>query len=127
MKEIFKKIYVIKGNHDGKIQEIVPQGIKVLKELKIGPYVFTHGHRKPILKGKIYIIGHNHPVYPFNFYGETFYEKVFVYGQTEEFEVLILPAFSDLVGGIEVGNFNGPIAKKIKEFSILSLDGTILE
>lgn len=123
----FEKIFIAKGNHDGKIEEIVDKdNIKIVKGLKIGNYVFTHGHRR-IKKYEFIIIGHNHPIFPIRTtIGETFYEKVFVIGETENGKVMILPAFSDIVGGWEVGNFNGPIAKKIERYSVYTLDGTLI-
>ncbi len=127
--ENFDQVIIIKGNHDGKLEELVPKldNVKITKEMRIGKVVFTHGHRKPRFEGKLYIIGHNHPVYYYlTSIGEIVYEKVFIYGYAERFQVLILPAFNPLIGGYEPGNFNGPIAKKIIDYDILNLEGIII-
>jgi putative SbcD/Mre11-related phosphoesterase len=124
----FSKIYITKGNHDGNLESFVTsKKIRVLKALKIGSCVFTHGHARTNLSGSLYVIGHHHFALRIQTsIGEPIYEKVFVLGNTKYYSVLILPAFSDLVGFWDVNSFHGPIAKKIKSFSVLSLDGTIL-
>ncbi len=131
LSENFRKIYITKGNHDGKLEELIPEdvkNVKIVRALRRNKLCMTHGHLKPKEGCKFYIIGHNHPVLGIKTsIGETIYEKVFVHGFTDEYEVLILPAFGILVGGYEPKEFNGPIAKKIKEFSILSLEGVYIK
>ncbi len=130
MSEYFERIYILKGNHDGGLEKIVKQNktVKIYKEMKIGKVVFTHGHRRNVLDGDIFVIGHHHFVMNIrSSIGESFYEKVFVSGTFNEKEVIILPAFSDLAGYWEVGTFHGPIAKKIKAYSIFTLEGILLK
>jgi len=129
LSKVFKKIFIIKGNHDGDIEKIIPkkENIIICKELKIGNIVFTHGNRKPKYNGDLYIIGHHHFVLNItSSIGESFYEKVFVLGEYKDKKILILPAFSDIAGSWEVGTFHGPIAKKIEKYDVLSLDGIII-
>jgi len=127
--EYFEKIYVLKGNHDGDIEKIVKNNkVKIAKEMRIGRVVFTHGHRRNYFDGDIFVIGHHHFVMNITtLIGESFYEKVFVSGVINGKEVIILPAFSDLAGYWEVGTFHGPIAKKIKAYSVFTLDGVLLK
>jgi len=127
--EYFERIYVLKGNHDGDIEKIVKNNkVKIAKEMRIGRVVFTHGHRRNHFDGDIYVIGHHHFVMNITtLIGESFYEKVFVSGVINGKEVIILPAFSDLAGYWEVGTFHGPIAKKIKAYSVFTLDGILLK
>ncbi len=128
---IFKKIYIIKGNHDGDLEELIPldiNNVKILKSLKIGNVVFTHGNYKPKLIGKYYVIGHHH--FAKNILtsiGETIYEKVFVVGYGDENIVIILPAFTDLSGYWDIGQFHGPISKLIKKYEVYTLDGILIE
>ncbi|MGC9124263.1 MAG: metallophosphoesterase [Thermoplasmata archaeon] len=127
----FKKIYIIKGNHDGDIEDLIPTDIKnirLLKALKIGNIVFTHGHVKTRLNGKYYVIGHHHFAKSISTnIGEAIYEKVFVVGYTDDKIIIFLPAFSDLSGLLEVGEFHGPIAKNIKKYEVYTLDGILIE
>ncbi|MEM1804803.1 MAG: metallophosphoesterase family protein [Nanopusillaceae archaeon] len=130
LKEIFDNIYIIKGNHDGGLSKILKENkrVKLLKELKTGKVVFTHGNRRSNFDGDIYIIGHHHFVYNLKTsIGESIYEKVFVIGNFDGKEIIILPAFSDLAGYWEVGSFHGPIAKKIKNYSIFTLEGILIK
>jgi putative SbcD/Mre11-related phosphoesterase len=129
--EDFNKIFIIKGNHDGDIEELIPYGIKnvkVLKALKIKNVVFTHGHLKTKLEGKYYAIGHHHFAKKIiTNIGEAIYEKVFVIGYKDNKTVIFLPTFSDLSGLWEVGEFQGPIAKNIKKYEVYTLDGILIE
>jgi uncharacterized protein len=57
----FKDIIVVKGNHDGKIEQLVPKNVKVKKTFGHRNFVFTHGHIKIATKKDIIVIGHNQP------------------------------------------------------------------
>ncbi|MEM1688204.1 MAG: metallophosphoesterase [Nanopusillaceae archaeon] len=130
LKEIFDKIYILRGNHDGGLNKIIKEDekVKLLKELKIGNVVFTHGNMKSNFDCNMYVIGHHHFVYNLKTYvGESIYEKVCVIGNFNSKEIIILPAFSDLAGYWEVGSFHGPIAKKIKNYSIFTLEGILIK
>ena len=130
LSNLFEKVFILKGNHDGKLQELIEKrdNIILAKELRIGNVVFTHGNRRTKFEGDIYVIGHHHFVKSITTsIGESFYEKVFVFGFFDEKSVIILPAFSDLAGYWEVGTFHGPIAKKIKEYEVYTLDGILIE
>ncbi|HIP90027.1 MAG TPA: metallophosphoesterase [Candidatus Nanopusillus sp.] len=128
LSNIFKKIVITKGNHDGSLEKLNDNpNIIIVREFRVGKVVFLHGHTRPRLKGKLYILGHHH--FAINIkssIGESFYEKVFVYGETGEYDFLILPAFSNLVGFWEVGKFHGPLTKDIDSYNVLALDGTLL-
>lgn len=133
LSDIFDRIYVIKGNHDGDIEKYIPkiEKIIVLKELYDKKYrvSFLHGNRKNKFDADIFVIGHHHFVKNItSTLGESFYEKVFVRGFTNDNkEVIILPAFSDLAGYWELGKFHGPIANKIIEYEVYTLDGILLD
>ena len=78
LSKMFKKIIIVKGNHDGHIEKLVkmtdfsheksiisPDKIKnkirVVKSLVIGDYFITHGHRTIKTNKSHIIIGHNQP------------------------------------------------------------------
>lgn len=128
--EEFKKVFVLKGNHDGGLNKIVNKkdNLYLLKELKIGKVVFTHGNRKNKFDGDIFVIGHHHFVISItSSIGESFYEKVIVRGFYNDKEIIILPAFSDLAGNWEIGEFHGPIAKRIENYEVYTLNGILLK
>jgi len=128
--QYFKKIYIIKGNHDGDIEELINgiNNVKILKALKIKNVVFTHGNLNTKLNGKYYVIGHHHFAKSISTsIGESIYEKVFVIGYKDNKIIIILPAFSDLAGLWDVGEFQGPIAKGIEKYEVYTLDGILIE
>lgn len=134
-------VSIVPGNHDGKITELLPSKIEVLdpKGLVIGNTLFLHGHAKPkCCKARTIVIGHNHPLIKMrDELGAHYVEKAWIIGKHKETgqEVIIMPAFSNLVGGIHINEVEsedellGPIAKKIdlKNAECYLLDGTLIE
>ena len=128
--QYFKKIYIIKGNHDGDIEELINgiNNVKILKALKIKNVIFTHGNLNTKLKGKFYVIGHHHFSKSISTsIGDSIYEKVFVIGYKNNKVIIFLPAFSDLAGLWDTGEFQGPIAKGIEKYEVYTLDGILIE
>lgn len=65
-----KTIQVIRGNHDGNLEPLLPESITVLPAtgVTMGEVGFIHGHQWPspsLLKCKTIIMGHVHPVVAF--------------------------------------------------------------
>lgn len=65
-----KEISIIRGNHDGNLEPLLPENIRVLPStgVAIGDVGFFHGHRWPspmLLKYKTLVMGHVHPVIVF--------------------------------------------------------------
>lgn len=70
LKLLFKEIQIIRGNHDGNLEPLLPEGIKILPSTGavIGDVGFFHGHQWPspiLLKCKTIVMGHVHPVVTF--------------------------------------------------------------
>lgn len=70
LKEQIGEIYVVRGNHDGNLEPLLPEDITVLPATgtTIGEVGIFHGHRWPsptLLKCKTLIMGHIHPVVAF--------------------------------------------------------------
>lgn len=62
-----KEIQIIRGNHDGNLEPLLPENIKILSSTgtAIGEVGLFHGHRWPslsLLKCKTLVMGHIHPV-----------------------------------------------------------------
>ena len=150
----FDKIIIVKGNHDGNIEKLIPnkKKIKVVNYFNIGNYHLTHGHRalKPSeMKTKksetTIIIGHNQPHIQFQDDMKANYsEPVWVRGiimnapkktkkrsrRNTGVRLIIMPAFNELCGATTVNKDKllGPIAKNLdyKKTHIFLLDGTDL-
>jgi hypothetical protein len=70
LKKQVKEIQIICGNHDGNLEPLLPENIKILPTTGtvIGEIGLFHGHRWPspmLLKCKILVMGHVHPVVSF--------------------------------------------------------------
>lgn len=140
-------VTLVKGNHDGNIERIVP-GVEVVKHLEIGDALLTHGHSWPeeVNFGHV-IMGHNHPCIEFeDEFGRRSREAAWIRTRFNEKirdfydlkmspEVVIMPAFNDLISG---NPFNrggqkdllGPFFKKetidLTDAKAYLLDGTFL-
>jgi hypothetical protein len=65
--KLVQKIRVIRGNHDGNLEPLLPENIELLPStgIVLGKTGFFHGHRWPtpgVLECKTIIMGHVHPV-----------------------------------------------------------------
>jgi len=70
LKRQTKEILIIRGNHDGNLEPLLSENIKMLPATGaiIGEVGFFHGHRWPspsLLKCKTLVMGHVHPVVVF--------------------------------------------------------------
>ncbi len=70
LKTLIEEIWVIRGNHDGNLEPLLPENIKILPSTgtTIGNIGFFHGHRWPsptLLKCDTLIMGHVHPTVSF--------------------------------------------------------------
>ncbi len=152
------KVDIVPGNHDGDIEGLIPRDVNlhgakgtIIGEGKIG---LLHGHAWPqseLLEAEVLIMGHNHPTIEFrddlggrakepawiktNLKPEKLPEDLRKELNGEGPRVMIVPAFSKLVGG---GAFNreipeellGPLFKSnavdLKNAEVHLLDGTFL-
>jgi putative SbcD/Mre11-related phosphoesterase len=67
LKKEVKEISIIRGNHDGNIEPLLPENIEILPATGtiVGDVGFFHGHKWPsptILTCKTLVMGHVHPV-----------------------------------------------------------------
>ncbi len=70
LKKQIQEIYIIRGNHDGNLEPLLPENIKLLPAtgIAMGEVGFFHGHRWPspnLLKCKTLVMGHVHPIVAF--------------------------------------------------------------
>jgi putative SbcD/Mre11-related phosphoesterase len=121
------KIILVKGNHDGGIEGILPE-CEVVSELLVSNTLLIHGHRKPKGEFEKIIMAHNHPMVEFrDRFGGVLREKAWIAGKLGEKEVTMMPAFNDMIGGTPVQECRlGPIASRMKGREAYLLDGTFL-
>ncbi|MEM5812344.1 MAG: metallophosphoesterase [Candidatus Aenigmatarchaeota archaeon] len=123
-------INIVPGNHDGGIAEFLPKGVKIydMEGFLFGDVYACHGHAWPersFLDAKYLLISHSHPQIEFkDSLGYRWGERVWVRTNlnpkiiSEKYkitklpkplpELIIMPAFNPLCGGI-------PVNKKIEE------------
>lgn len=131
----YKDIILVKGNHDGLIEKIVPEKVRVVKSYSYGIFVFTHGHRNIETKKKWIVIGHNQPHVMFRdcvgaLYTEPVWVKGPLKGKMNGKKIVMMPGFNELSGATVVNSDEllGPMAKTIdkKKARCYLLDGTYL-
>ncbi len=135
----FKKIIIIKGNHDGRIENLAGgmKNISVKKSFAVGDYLLTHGHRNVDTQKRNIVIGHNHPhVKLVDELGASYIMPCWVIGKVRLKSVhrlIIMPSFNELAGTMIVnsgkyGHFNGPVARRMNKnmAGAYLLDGTSL-
>lgn len=170
-------IDVIRGNHDGNLQQLVPPGVAIhpSRGLILGEayrVAAFHGHAWPyprLMEADLMVMGHNHPTVLLRTpLGVRVSQRVWVKGgcsgaslsrallelaglapgddpleafkshfkvDVKDPEVILMPAFNDLLGGLPInseppGNLLGPLLRsgvlKIDDFEVYLLDGTYL-
>jgi len=142
------KVYIVPGNHDGNIARITPEEITIQPSdgFCIENVGFIHGHRWPstqVISCDQVITAHTHPTVmlidrlEYKTFEPCWVKGKFIEKKAEEkykiksnAEVLFIPAFNPLCGGIAVNKDGivGPIGKllEISELEIYLLDGTSL-
>jgi len=106
------ELIIIKGNHDGDLEKILPNTpIYPGSGLEENGVYVLHGHARPAedaKNAKMIVMGHIHPA-------------------VACVPLLVLPAFSPIITGVDVSkqeNMIGPIAKEFGRAEAFLLDGT---
>ena len=152
----YAPVYVVKGNHDGKLNELLPAGKHEIYSKGARGFLFdgvgyTHGHSWPsidLLSAKHILMGHNHPRIRLTGSHYTSVKSVWIRAKCD-YEavkrqypelsgwsdpwVTIMPAFNELCGGVTFNSSNkrllGPIATKLLRVEAMAaylLDGTYI-
>ncbi len=150
-----KRVEVVKGNHDGDIEGMVPRGVRVhgAGGIRIGEAGLLHGHTWPsgeLWRAEVLVCAHSHPAVEFRDpLGGRVVAPVWLRGRLDTSllpperrkgaeghrRVIVLPAFGELVGGYAVNGPSseellGPLfrcgAARMEEMEAFLLDGTYL-
>lgn len=122
-------VKLIKGNHDGNIEDIVTN--EVMKSFRIEDHVLTHGHI--LVEGSNLIMGHVHPVVEFvDSNGKITRLKCFLRIEGPQ-NVIVLPSFNPVIEGVSINKdeeIPGPYFEsgrlELKKFDCYLLDGTYM-
>ncbi|NPA85891.1 MAG: hypothetical protein GXO42_00570 [bacterium] len=107
----FEEVIIVKGNHDGKIEEVVQgcKNVRVVKYWLEDGTLFAHGHQRlPAVQFSRLVLGHIHPAIPLVLEEEiTIQEMIKCLLRYEgEPEIEILPAANPLIVGTNVIEFS---------------------
>ncbi len=144
----FSKLHIIPGNHDGNIDHLLTAEIIMHPSdgFIFEGIGFTHGHRWPkkdVMQCERLIIGHTHPTIMLtDRLGYRSFEQCWVrsscvpqklqekYPSSKNMQVLIMPAFNPLCGGVAVNKdpLLGPFGSilDIENAEVYLLDGSSL-
>ncbi len=101
LKRLGIETYLVRGNHDNFIVGVLEKySVHFVRELKMGEYLFIHGHAKPSMdyKDSSIIMAHIHPTITFSDSVSREKFPVFLIGQGK----IVLPAFTPLLPGFDV-------------------------
>ncbi|AEA47713.1 metallophosphoesterase family protein [Archaeoglobus veneficus] len=128
-------LLVVKGNHDGGIDDVVETTSS--RGIRFGKIGIIHGHALPgddVLQADIIILGHAHPAILIRDKVGGVKERVWLEGKAEfdgrEVEVIVMPAFNDLCAStaVNVEKPAGVIFRRwdYRKAEAMLLDGTLL-
>jgi putative SbcD/Mre11-related phosphoesterase len=141
-------ITVVKGNHDGGLDRIIPN-ISIVKSLEKDGLIFTHGHRwieKETIDFDTIVLGHSHPAISFeDEFSRKVREPAWIRGKFTESlkdrynvsktpDFIVMPAFNPLLTGVPFNSASkkvlGPYFKSgiidVEDSRVFLLDGTSL-
>jgi hypothetical protein len=149
------KVVLVKGNHDDRIEGIVPPGIKIYgsRGFKIEKYGFFHGHAWPSKKLMVcdyLFMGHVHPAIEFrDSFGfrsvlnvwlkgrlnQKLVEEKYKIKKTGKLNAIVVPTFNNILGGAALNRITeerhtGPLFVNkvfdVDNAKVYLLDGTYL-
>jgi len=145
--QFFDRILVIKGNHDGLMERMVPREVEVIgsQGTVIEGIGLFHGHSWPseeVLSSKYLIMAHLHPAVVIGEADLREYIRVFVFSRVklkdgrEKKRAIIMPAFNKFLGNALLNKeevpkkYRGPIFSRgaidLRNSDIFTLDGFYL-
>ncbi|MEM2943374.1 MAG: metallophosphoesterase [Methanomassiliicoccales archaeon] len=135
---VYKRIDLVKGNHDGGIETFMPDGISIhpATGITIGNVAFFHGHTWPsdeILSTDILVMSHNHPAVLFedglgNVQSEPCWVKASPTNKIDEFydtfpkEIILMPAFNRMLGGSPINVCESGLLGPLFTNNLIDLD-----
>ncbi len=133
----FSEIYLVKGNHDGGLQDEIGHLVRMIPGSGFvyeGAGIF-HGHAWPsedVMSADILVMGHMHPAYEFtDSIGNSQKEPCWLRGNYDGRHLIVMPAMSRFYGGAAVNRneFLGPVLRdsRFNVESVFLLDGTLVD
>lgn len=134
LKTGFKRIVVIKGNHDNYLFYVTRKyDIELPDSLLLDGFLFIHGdvlpEKKELEKAEVIIMGHEHPAIGlFDEVGAKEKIKTFLVGEVNGKKLIVMPALSPLASGTEINlarreELLSPVLKELVDIDKLKVIG----
>ncbi len=142
LNELFSRVIIVRGNHDGNIEKIVPSDTEIYESsgCVIENTAFFHGHAWPsedLVKKKIMVSAHVHPgIGILRWNGKVTVKKCFAVGEPDITEwhkkyddvkikkIMLIPAWNDYCGTSLLNDQNRSKKGIILRNSLMDLDKT---
>jgi len=121
------KMEFVRGNHDNFLSIVLAKYCFELKEsTKVDKWTVVHGHKE--CDAKRIIMGHEHPAIKVRINKAIYAYPCFLQVELAEKKIIVLPAFSPLMAGVDVLSTEGflsPILKGVspKDIKVYALSG----
>jgi len=134
LKNRFKRIIVIKGNHDNYLYYVAKKhNVEIYDALLLNNFLFIHGDVIPkqryVEEADIIFMGHEHPAIAlFDQVGVKEKIKAFLIGNLKDKRIVVMPAFSPIAHGSEINlipveDMLSPILKKLVDVDKIEIIG----
>ncbi len=106
IKELFKEIIIVRGNHDNFLINILKtMDLKIYEEYLENGFLFIHGHKMPENQNyNTLIMGHEEPTILLRHGYDRVKIPAIVYGKWKDKNIVVLPAFSPLSEGAVINS-----------------------
>lgn len=124
LKDNFKEIILVKGNHDNFTPYIAQKtDLELVEEVNIGEFLLTHGDKipSPLPPEKTIIIGHEHPSLGLRSGERVEKIKCYLKGKYKEWKLLVMPSFNFISEGSDILQ-SRPLSPFLKNTSLMDMD-----
>jgi putative SbcD/Mre11-related phosphoesterase len=119
LKESFREVILVKGNHDTILDNTAEKhGLELREKYREDNVLFVHGHEEVDEEFDVLVIGHEHPSLALvDDVGVKEKVPCFLYGEIESGNLIVMPPYSKISNGSEVNNmprseFLSPVLRK---------------
>jgi len=126
----FKKIIIVKGNHDMYLAPIArKRDLILVDQLMLGDVLLIHGHEIPKINKKVkrIIIGHEHPAVTLREGHNKEQFKCFLKGKFKQRELVVLPSFNPILPGSDMltEDVLSPFLADVKNFEVYVVEDKV--
>jgi len=130
VRRYFKKIVIVKGNHDMYLAPIAKKrDLTLVDQLVLGNILLLHGHEIPSMDKRVkrIIIGHEHPAVTLREGHNKEQFKCFLKGKFKRRELLVLPSFNPILPGSDIltEDLLSPFLEDVRNFDVYIVEDKV--